>query len=98
LVDDAKLQRLAAQAPPPILRRPGVCGCGVTYRGRTIAPEVGPSLQWLADVHAQSHTALVVDGADHDEGDAWRLTALLCRAEPANSQRLEEIVRGPSQK
>ena len=98
MVDDERLRRLAVQPSPPVLRRPGVCGCGVTYRGRAIAPEVAPSLQWLADAHAQSHTALVVDGADHDEGDAWRLTTLLCCAEPANFQRLEEIVRGPSQK
>lgn len=98
VVSDADLRRIAARPPPPVLTRPGVCGCGVTYRGRAIAPEVAPSLQWLANTHAQSHAALVIDGRDHDEGDAWRLTALLCRAEPSNSQRLEEIVRGPSQK
>lgn len=92
------LRRIAGGPLPPLERRPGVCSCGVTWRGRAIAPVVGPSLQWLADTHAVAHAALIVGGDEGDEGDAWRLTEMLCRAEPANSQRLDEIVRGPSQK
>mgnify|MGYP000951991039 CR=1 FL=1 len=97
-LSDLVLEGIAAGELPVVIRRPGVCACGVTYRGRAIAPLVGDSSQWLADRHAQAHTALVVAGVDADEGDAWRLTELLLRAEPSNSQRLQKIVRASSQK
>lgn len=92
------LEHLSERPPPIVARHPGVCSCGVTYRGQAIAPAVAPRLQWLADAHARAHAAFVVASLDADEGDVWRLTAMLCRTEPANSQRLEEIVGGLSRK